>query len=498
MIIKILIITAFCVFINLFYADKTFAETHYAIKNPIFINPIKVQASKGGLNPNLCEPISLEDAINYALKYYPKIQASKSKYNAAKQNIKVAITAYYPKLNIFSQTNFANNNKLPGIFFPQVGAFPIQGFVPPNSSFTFAGGTWDGSLLNWLVYDFGLRHARVDEAKKETDFAAADETLIRFNVVSAVSNAFFDVILSREMVKIAQANLDEAQSFYKVVSTLVKAGLRPGVDEVITAANLAEAKTKLILAINQGKVADFVFSEAIGLAGQRIPIFPEPFTYPLQQLPADILLSSIRADHPLLEVQNKKIEVIKAKEKVLSKTFLPQISIQGGFNGRGSGYQIGTGGKGRNDGLYPTRLELATALMIDFVPTDVFAAIEKIKREKFNEKAEKANYVLILQKLTGKLGASKALVESAAQMARYTPIQIEAAKMAVLKSTTRYKAGLDNIIEVTTSRRMLYQAQAEDIIARLKLWSALFMISEVQGDYKPFFDLVKAKAGSTP
>lgn len=74
--------------------------------------------------------------------------------------------------------------------------------------------------------------------------------------------------------------------------------------------------------------------------------------------------------------------------------------------------------------------------------TDYFIYKKKIKVEKANEKMQTENYNRYLQILIGELGESKVLVDFAAAMAKFTPINIAASTAVNLQVTTRYKAGL--------------------------------------------------------
>ncbi len=429
------------------------------------------------------KPLSLEDAIRITQQKFPQIQAAMEEQKAAEAGIEVAKTAYYPKVNIFNQSNIGNQGKLSGVLFPMTGALPIQGPVPTSQNFNYVWGTWNGMFIDWLAYDFGLRKAQVNQARTEESTAKANVVLTEYQAISDTAKAFFNLIVTKDMVKAAQANFDRAKTFEMAVSVLVKAGLKPGVDEMRAIAVLEEARTYLIQAIQQVEVAKYKLSVSMGIAGEKFEIDSKPFSDALDELPDCIMGEEIDDTHPLLEYRKKEIELVKAKQNVLKHSYLPTITLQGGLNGRGSGYDSAnptavTSAEGSLTGLIPTRLELAAALIVNYSLTDYFIYKKKIKVEKANEKYQIAMYNRYLQELTGKLDESKVLVNSAAAMAKFTPVNVDASKAANLQVTTRYKAGLSNIVEVADVQKMLYEAEVKDVIARLKLWSALFIVAE--------------------
>ena len=129
-------------------------------------------------------PLSLGEAINYALAHYPAVRAALEQVESARNGVALARTSYLPQLNPIYQANRATNNQVAGIFFPISIAPSVEGPVLPYSGSSFWN-TQAGALLSWEPVDFGLRRAAVDQARSAEHKSDADVELTRLQVASA-------------------------------------------------------------------------------------------------------------------------------------------------------------------------------------------------------------------------------------------------------------------------------------------------------------------------
>src|SRR5438045_3127543 len=74
-------------------------------------------------------PLTLNDAIQLALKNYPAIKESRARAQVAEEGVGVARTAYLPRLDMIWQENRATTNNVFGVLFPQSTLFSMTGPV---------------------------------------------------------------------------------------------------------------------------------------------------------------------------------------------------------------------------------------------------------------------------------------------------------------------------------------------------------------------------------
>src|SRR6266567_1692869 len=90
---------------------------------------------RAGAQPAPSGPLSLNDAVQLALKNYPAINESRARAQAADEGIGVARTAYLPRLDMLWQGNRATRNNVFGLLLPQAILPPISGPVLGTRSY---------------------------------------------------------------------------------------------------------------------------------------------------------------------------------------------------------------------------------------------------------------------------------------------------------------------------------------------------------------------------
>src|SRR5438552_7995807 len=228
-----------------------------------------------GAQPAATGPLSLNDAIQLALKNYPAIKESHARAQAAEEGVGVARTAYLPRLDMLWQENRATTNNVFGLLFPQSTVFSMTG--PVLGTRSVGDSVWGSAgavLLSWEAVDFGQRKAGVDVARAQTSLAKNQTALTELDVASAAADAFLTVLAADESVRAARANVDRLQIFANNVRTLVQKQLHPGADQSRAEAELAVAKNQLSQAVQIADVARASLADAVGSAGATFELVP--------------------------------------------------------------------------------------------------------------------------------------------------------------------------------------------------------------------------------
>src|SRR5271170_3558672 len=117
-------------------------------------------------------PLTLSSLVEDAAKNYPAIQISQEELNAAGARIRLARTAYLPRVDALAQFNRGTRNNVFGSLLPQGTIPPMSGPVIGTNNGGSVWGSATGLLVNWQPFDFGARHASVNAAA-----AARDQSL---------------------------------------------------------------------------------------------------------------------------------------------------------------------------------------------------------------------------------------------------------------------------------------------------------------------------------
>ena len=428
------------------------------------------------------QKLTLEQAVELALKNYPAIRAAKAQTRSAEADIDLAKTSLLPRADLLWQENRATRNNVFGLLLPQSTIPSISGPVLNDTTQTSAWGSAGGLLFSWEPFDFGLRKAGVDLAKAQSKQAAAIETVTQLDVSVAAADAFLTLLAAEQTVHAAQANVERTETFAKTVGALVTNQLRPGVDSSRAEAELAVAKNQLIQAEQTVELARANLAEAIGLSGTNLTITAGPLLELPPVAPPPALNFSL---HPLAMAQTATIDTVKTREKILDRTWFPRFNWQSAIYGRGTGAKLdGTFDNAR--GFYPDTFNWATGVSISFPVFDFFGLRARRKAEANKLQAEQARYDQVINTLKAQDIRARILIESARKIAANTEIQIKAAQETLTRAKVRYEYGLTNIVEVADAQRLVAQAEMDSSVAKLAIWRAMLAGAKLQGDLTAF------------
>ncbi len=431
---------------------------------------------------------TLEEAVDYALQNYPAVRASLERVSAAQAGVTVARAQYLPQLNGVYQDSRATQNQVEGIWLGTPITPTVEGPVGPSSGQSYWG-SQAAALFSWEPLDFGLRAARVGQARSAQAKSQADLAMTQLQVAAAVGNYFLLAVANQQAVLAAQANLDRWQTFNRSIHVLVDNQLRAGADASRADAELARAKIQLYQSQQSERAALDTLAALMGTAGSEIKLDPGRL---LDPSPTDSLPSVSASEHPLARDQMADVQLIQTEEKVLQRTDYPRLYLQGEVFGRGS--EVPSSGSiiGNWNGLAPARGNWVTGITIMFPDVFGFKALSAQKQiSRANEQSQKAHYDQTIQDLTGQIQAARDQLKAAQLVAQETPTELTAARQSETQSRARYESGLATLVEVADAENLLVQAEMEDSISRLDVWHGLFAVANAQGNLQDFLQLLR-------
>jgi outer membrane protein TolC len=405
----------------------------------------------------------------------------------ANAGVELADTAYLPRLDLVWQEIRATRNNISGTMFPQ-GVIPaISGPVGKTRSWDSGWGSNAGALLTYEPIDFGLRSGTTEAARLATRQAEADVRLTRLEVGVLAADAFLAHVAALQTLRATRANFERWEVFAKAVHTLTDRELRPGSDASRSDAEVAAARTQLLLAEQTVQTSRIALAESMGT--DQPPMETDPG--PLLDIPPQEPPSRDPFAHPLLERQAAAIQVARARKDALDHAYAPRLSLLLGVSGRGSGFDP-AGDLEPSEGLFPTRPNWAAGISLTFGVTDYFQLGARGLAEEGAERAERARSDEIYLALRMQSARTRAILQTARKIAENTPVQLKAANDAMTRARARYDSGLGTITEVADAQRLLAQAEIDDLLARLTIWRTIAVSARTQGDLEPFLQLVTA------
>jgi outer membrane protein len=439
--------------------------------------------------------LTLEEAVDFALKNYPAVRASLERVSAAKAGVGLARTSYLPRADMLWQTIRATDNNITGLLLPQTVIAPITGAVTLSPSNQSAWGSAAGLLFSWEPFDFGYRAAKVDAARAVRNRANAESSLTRLDVAVATVNAYLTVLAAEQTVHAAQADIDRRGTFNKAVRVLVDNQLRAGADASRADAELARAKVNLARAEQQEQISKAALADILGIADTSVEVQAGPVLGPP---PAGSLQSTALTGHPAAQVEHARIDEAEAQIHALDRAYYPKFYFQSAVFGRGSGFAPAGNFLGGTNGLGLDRSNWAVGVTVTFPLFDIFSIRSRKAVEAANERVEAARYDQTLQDLTGQFRKAQASLEGARHVAENTPLELDAARTTENQERARYQAGLATLVDVADAQSLLVQAETDDALARLAVWQNLASVAAAQGDLQPFLRFLHDKTQGGP
>jgi outer membrane protein len=439
--------------------------------------------------------LTLEEAVDFALKHYPAVRASLEQVNAARAGVGLARTSYLPRADMLWQTNRATDNNITGLLLPQSVIAPITGAVTLSPSNQSAWGSAAGLLFSWEPFDFGYRGARVDAARAVRNRAKAESSLTRLDVAVATVNAYLTVLAAEQTVHATEADVQRRETFQKAVHVLVDNQLRAGADASRADAELARAKVNLARAQQQEGISKAALADILGIADASVEVSGGSVLGPPPD--ASIPTGALSA-HPAAQVEQARIGEAEAQIHALDRAYYPKFYFQSAVFGRGSGFAPAGDFLGGTNGLGLDRSNWAVGVTVTFPLFDIFTIRSRKAIESANERVEKDRYDQTLQDLTGQFRKAQASLEGSRHVAENTPLELDAARTTENQERARYQAGLATLVDVADAQSLLVQAETDNALARLAVWQNLASVAAAQGDLQPFLQFLHDKTQGGP
>ena len=185
-----------------------------------------------------------------ALQNHPQVLAAQNEVNVSNQQIIQARAAYYPTVSLDLTGSGANDNA-------RIGA----GFLADSRLFDRFG---QGITFDQLVTDLGRTKNLVASSRLQSQATTQTYQATRYDVTLQVNRAYFDVLHSQALVKVAQETVSARQLLEDQVSALAANSLRSQLDVTFADVNVSEAKLLLLRAQDSVQEAYAELARAIG------------------------------------------------------------------------------------------------------------------------------------------------------------------------------------------------------------------------------------------
>ncbi len=390
-------------------------------------------------------PLNLSDAEAMALRNHPQVLAAQNDTLAQNRRIVEARSAYYPSVN-GEVTGSAGN----------IGARIGAGSLPASRLFNRVG---DGVQLNQLISDFGRTSSLVSQSKLQANASEQDYQATRYDILLRVNQAYFNVLRSQALVKVAQETVATRQTFADQMGSLAQNKLRSQLD--VSFANVTVSQARLLL-IRSQNVVQAAFAELTRALGAQ-----QTATYRLAEEPMPPSPESTVEDLVRQAVQNRpelagirfNREAAYKFEEAERDLKRPTASLSGV-----AGYMP-----------YVDQITLPRVIPNEYAGAAVNLQIPIFNGHLFTARREEAHYRAVeSDQRVRDLEESVALdvrtawanAQTAYQGLAVTAEFLRQANMALDLAQGRFELGLSSIVELTQAQLNATEAAIEDLNAK--------------------------------
>lgn len=428
------------------------------------------------------ETLTIKQAVEQASARYPAVRVSEAQVAAAAANIKLARTAYLPRVDATAGINRATRNNTFGLLLPTQIIAPISGPVLGTNTLGNAWGSTVGLLATWEPFDFGLRQAQVEAATATQATARATVVRTQFEVATLTADAYLTLLAAGQTVLAAQAAVTRSQQLITSIEALVKAELRPGAELSLARAEQAAAQAQLIRAETAVAEAKAALAALLGTQPAQLTATPGKL------LTAPATTADAAQPHPLIAERQAAITEAQARLRILDRSYFPRLALQGTTYARGTGVAPNGQLLGGVNGLGPNVQNWGIGFTANFPLLELPSLRARREAESARINAEQARLEQTQVELTGRRNAANVAIEGARRIAETTPLQVAAANAALSQQRARFDAGLATALDVADAQRRLSQAEIDDALARLNIWRARLAFAAAQGDLTSFLN----------
>lgn len=333
--------------------------------------------------------------------------------------------------------------------------------------------------LTQPLFDLG-RYADYQRGAAQANGAEVELASAQQQLVSNVSDAFFEILYEREVLQATRAaketfgqQLERARLALKIGE-----GTRTDVDEA--QANYDDAQAREIGAVNDLEVASGAYERLTGLRAADI----EPLAGVCRQPPAMAELAPIlaRAEQGNLEVRAAAFQLDEAQADVTTAraNHLPVVNLQGSYGGNWSRAQSGNA----LDELFGTTSKTRSSMIGITVTIPLFSGGGAVatSREAYSRRAQRGDQLEDARRRARQdaRAAFLGIVNGAAKL-KAQQRAVESAHSRV--ESTRYgrEVGLRTNVDELTAQQKYFEAVRDLADARFRYITARLKLSAVLG-----------------
>lgn len=399
---------------------------------------------------------SLIEIIDQALCHNPQTRQAWANARVQAAQLGVAEAAYLPTINANTTMSYGQTGS------GGASQSQLQGF---NLGTGVTGGTFGrreqfritpSVSLNYLLFDFGGRSARVDNARAALEAANWSHASTLQNVLFTAVQAYYQLFAARSALEATKASERSSEEAFKAASFRYEVGAAALADKLQAQTAYAQAKLNRQRATGDAQNALGVLANVMGLKPHAsLDIEPPAFIEPDAERERDVdaLIEEAKALRPDLAAAEAQVRAAEANVRSARSNNLPTLSLV-------SNYAYSDSSISQSFQSWSVGLQLSVPLFTGFANTyQIRSAEEQVTAQEATRDQLDQSIALDVWRAYFDLNTTRETLSSTNDL-------LASATQAEKVALGRYKAGAGSILELLNAEADLANARLQHVQAR--------------------------------
>ncbi len=265
-------------------------------------------------------PMTLPDAVAYALQHNPTVAAQRASLTNAQHNLALQRGVAWPTVNGTLQSFLSKSANYQG-------SFAALGVAQQSS---VSQNTAQVGISNWNLTTGGFSFLALAASRAEAEQAANTLANTEDQIATTVTNSFYSIVQRQAAVGVDVVTLKYQNDLVSVAQIKERAGVAAGVD--VLQAKTSAAKSQSLLVADRASVQDASESLAQQIGAPVQTPFATPTAVPQPPMPngsVDTLVNIAQTSRPDVRAAREAVLAARATRKAWNVELYPQIQISG-------------------------------------------------------------------------------------------------------------------------------------------------------------------------
>ncbi len=275
------------------------------------------------------ELLTLEEAINIALKNNRDIKIAGNNLDIALNNRSLGNAGFLPVVNLSSGYSKSSNNTRQEYFDGR--SISRNGAVSNSLNL--------GVVLEWRIFDGFGNYTRYRRLSETEELVQTQTTAVAEQIISDVISAYYNILQQKEILKALKESIEISEQRIKIAEEKYKVGMASKVELLQARADLNADQNALLrqeIALKNAKI-----NLNLLLGGDPSVDFDIVDTIKVEELSLDDLFSKAFKQNRLLMIAERNIEISKLNLASVRAGFFPAVNFFIGYNFTRSRSQAG-------------------------------------------------------------------------------------------------------------------------------------------------------------